>query len=114
MLPYQAINNMLREGEITVAAELLPGQVQPASIDLRLGPVAYQVAASFLPGKGVTVPQRIQDLFIAEIDLREGAVLEKGGVYVIPLLESLAMKTSASPPLPTPKAPPGDSISSRA
>ena len=29
-----------------------PDQIQPASLDLRLGEVAYRVRASFLPGPG--------------------------------------------------------------
>ena len=51
ILPFQSINAMLREHEIWSKAEILADQVQPASIDLRLGPVAYRVRASFLPGR---------------------------------------------------------------
>src|SRR5690242_543179 len=66
-------------------------QVQPASLDLRLGAVAYRVRASFLPGPGQTVAERVADLKLHEIDLRQGAVLERGCVYIVPLLESLAL-----------------------
>jgi dCTP deaminase len=91
ILPYQAINTMRREGEIHAETAILPEQVQPASIDLRLGPVAYRVRASFLPGPDATVPGKIAQLDGYPIDLSGGAVLERGCVYVVPLLESLAL-----------------------
>ena len=91
ILPYQAINAMRRDGEISAEAEILPEQVQPASIDLRLGPIAYRVRASFLPGPDATVMEKIAQLDGLAIDLTQGAVLEKGCVYVVPLLEFLAL-----------------------
>jgi dCTP deaminase len=91
ILPYQAINAMRRDGEIFAEAEILPEQVQPASIDLRLGPIAYRVRASFLPGPDATVMEKIAQLDGLAIDLTQGAVLEKGCVYVVPLLESLSL-----------------------
>ncbi len=69
----------------------MPGQIQPASLDLRLGEVAYRVRASFLPGPRTTVAERIEELKLHEISLVEGAVLETGCVYIVPLLESLAL-----------------------
>jgi dCTP deaminase len=91
ILPYQAINAMRRDGEIFADTEILPEQVQPASVDLRLGPVAYRVRASFLPGPDATVMEKIAQLDGLAIDLTQGAVLEKGCVYVVPSLESLAL-----------------------
>ena len=91
ILPYQAINEMRRSGEIFADTEIAPEQVQPASIDLRLGSVAYRVRASFLPGLDSTVLEKIAGLDGYPIDLSEGAVLEKGCVYVVPLMESLAL-----------------------
>ena len=70
---------------------MLPDQVQPASLDLRLGSVAYRVRASFLAGQGRTVADRIAEFEMHRIDLTGGAVLEKGCVYVIPLAERLAL-----------------------
>ncbi|WP_319498618.1 2'-deoxycytidine 5'-triphosphate deaminase [uncultured Cohaesibacter sp.] len=64
-------------------------QVQPASLDLRLGAKAYRVRASFLPGKGQTVKDKLDQLQLHQIDLTEGAVLETGCVYIVPLMESL-------------------------
>jgi dCTP deaminase len=91
ILPYQAINAMWRDGEILADEPIFQEQVQPASIDLRLGAVAYRVRASFLPGPDATVIEKIAQLDGYEIDLQAGAVLEKGCVYVVPLLESLAL-----------------------
>jgi dCTP deaminase len=91
ILPYQAINTMRREGEIRAETPIAPEQVQPASIDLRLGPVAWRVRASFLPGPDATVADKIAQLDGYPIDLTGGAVLERGCVYVAPLMESLAL-----------------------
>lgn len=91
VLPFQSLNAMLRSHEITAVSEILPDQVQPASIDLRLGTVAYRVRASFLPGPQATVMDRIKQLDGYEIDISAGAVLEKGCVYVVPLMESLRL-----------------------
>ncbi|HEX4508403.1 MAG TPA: 2'-deoxycytidine 5'-triphosphate deaminase [Alphaproteobacteria bacterium] len=91
ILPYQAIVAMRRGGEILAETDILPEQLQPASVDLRLGTVAYRVRASFLPGPEATVAEKISQLDGYAIDLAGGAVLEKGCVYVVPLLESLAL-----------------------
>ncbi len=82
---------MAARGEITVSAPLAEGQVQPASIDLRLGRRAWRVRASFLSGRGRTVAERLADFAMHEIDLKPGAVLETGCVYVVELMESLAL-----------------------
>jgi len=93
ILPFQAINNMVREHELWAKSEILPDQIQPASIDLRLGPIAYRVRASFLPGPNSTVLDKMQQLDAYPIDISAGAVLEKGCVYVVPLLEALNLKS---------------------
>src|ERR1700761_7348650 len=90
ILPYQAIVAMRRDREILAETDLLPEQLQPASVDLRLGTVAYRVRASFLPGPDATVAEKISQLDGYAIDLTNGAGLEKGCVYGGPLLESLA------------------------
>jgi len=96
ILPYQQIRQMLREHEIvSLAAEIGPEQVQPASLDLRLGPTAYRVRASFLPGRQATVMERIDQLDGYAIDISAGAVLEKGCVYVVPLMEQLALSNAS-------------------
>jgi dCTP deaminase len=96
ILPYQQIRAMLREHEIfSLADEIRPDQVQPASLDLRLGATAYRVRASFLPGRQSTVMERIEQLDGYAVDLAPGAVLEKGCVYVVPLMEQLALSASS-------------------
>lgn len=77
------------QGAISTRRQFDTDQVQPASLDLRLGNVAYRVRSSFLPGPDRTVNQSIEKLKLHEIDLRGGAVLERGCVYIVPLLESL-------------------------
>src|SRR3989442_1385877 len=91
ILPDHMIAVLVRDGAILRAYDLVPDQIQPASLDLRLGEVAYRVRASFLPGPRTTVAERIDELKLHEIDLSDGAVLETGCVYIVPLIESLAL-----------------------
>lgn len=96
ILPAQEIRAMIRAREILAMADIGEEQVQPASLDLRLGRVAYRVRASFLPGPGATVRDRLDAFGMHEIDLAAGAVLEKGCVYIVPLMESVALKARVS------------------
>ncbi|MBX4335517.1 2'-deoxycytidine 5'-triphosphate deaminase [Bartonella raoultii] len=66
-------------------------QIQPASLDLRLGEKAYRVRASFMPGSEAKVLDKLKRVKLHEFDLQAGAVLETGCVYIVPLLESLAL-----------------------
>ncbi len=91
ILPDRMIAALAEEGAIAVERPLAPDQIQPASIDLRLGAVAYRVRASFLPGPGIAVTQRIAELKLHEFSLTGGAVLETGCVYIVPLLETLRL-----------------------
>ena len=90
ILPDHAIEALAATGGI-LAPPFQPDQVQPASLDLRLGTTAWRVRASFLPGKARTVADRLDALKLHAFDIREGAVLETGCVYIVPLLESLAL-----------------------
>ncbi len=92
ILPVQAIRALISGGALASGEPTEPGQLQPASVDLRLGPKAYRVRASFLPGPGGAVADRLDDLKLHEFDIEHGAVLETGCVYVVPLLESLKPK----------------------
>ena len=96
VLPSQSIEAMLSRNEIQIEIPLAEGQIQPASLDLRLGPVAFRVRASFLAGQTGTVRERLKEFEMHRIDLSEGAVLEKGCVYVVPLMESLALPAHVS------------------
>ena len=91
VLPSQALRRLIAQGAISAAPAILPDQLQPASLDLRLGTRAYRVRASFLAGDSRSVTSRIAEFEMHHVDLTEGAVLEKGCVYVIPLLESLRL-----------------------
>jgi dCTP deaminase len=91
ILPDRMIAAMADAGLILPDYPFVESQIQPASLDLRLGDIAYRVRASFLPGPGATVAERIDELKLHEIDLTDGAVLETNCVYIVPLLESLAL-----------------------
>ncbi|MBV2360754.1 2'-deoxycytidine 5'-triphosphate deaminase [Thalassococcus sp. CAU 1522] len=96
VLASQQIEALLASDAIHTETPLAEGQIQPASLDLRLGNVAYRVRASFLAGKGRSVADRIAEFEMHRIDLTAGAVLEKGCVYVVPLMESLALPADLS------------------
>src|SRR5258707_4376696 len=96
ILPDRMIAAMADAGLILPAYPFVESQIQPASLDLRLADIAFRVRASFLPGPGATVAERIDDLKLHEIDLSDGAVLETNCVYVVPLLESLALPRAIS------------------
>jgi dCTP deaminase len=91
ILPDRLIAALVKTGAVIPAAALDDDQIQPASIDLRLGEVAYRVRASFLPGPDSTVGERIDELKLHEFPLGDGAVLETGCVYIVPLMESLSL-----------------------
>jgi dCTP deaminase len=91
ILPDRMIAALAEEGGIRAAYPFAAGQIQPASLDLRLGAIAYRVRASFLPGPGTPVARRIAELKLHEFALTGGAVLETGCVYIVPLIESLAL-----------------------
>jgi len=89
VLPDHAIRAMIDNGAISASVPVTEDQIQPASLDLRLGQVAYRVRASFLAGKSNTVQSRLDEFEMHRIDLSDGAVLEKGCVYLVPLMESI-------------------------
>jgi dCTP deaminase len=90
ILPVQAIRGLIEAGQVKLAQPPLANQLQPASLDLRLGGQAFRVRASFLPGAD-TVAAKLKDLHLHTIDLSKSAVLETGCVYIVPLLESMAL-----------------------
>ena len=96
ILPDRMIADLATAGAIRLERPFADDQIQPASLDLRLGKVAYRVRASFLPGPQAKVSERIAALKLHEIDLTEGAVLETGCVHIVPLIESLALPRDLS------------------
>jgi dCTP deaminase len=91
ILPCQSIEALIAAGAVTAASPFVPDQVQPASLDLRLGATAWRVRASFLPGPGRKVAERLADVAMHKLDLSAGAVLERGCVYIIEVQERLAL-----------------------
>jgi dCTP deaminase len=96
ILPSQGIKELISRGQITGNAPITEEQIQPASLDLRLGDIAHRVRASFLPGPGGTVEAKIKELRMTRVDLTGAAVFEKNCVYIVPLLEELHLPDSIS------------------
>jgi dCTP deaminase len=96
ILPCQSLEALIASEAIAADRPFDPDQVQPASLDLRLGVRAWRVRASFLPRPGRTVADRLADVMMHEIDLSAGAVLERGCVYIAELQERLALPRGVS------------------
>ena len=96
VLPDSALRAMIEAGQIIAEPAVTPEQLQPASLDLRLGRIAYRVRASFLATGGTAVADRLTDFEMHRIDLSDGAVLEKNCVYVVPLMEELALASDVN------------------
>lgn len=96
VFPSQRIEELIKTGAVKAQQQIFEKQIQPASLDLRLGPVAYRVQASFLPGRYATVEKKIQELKMSEMDLQRPTVLERGCVYIVPLMEELFLPEGVS------------------
>jgi len=91
ILHDKAIAALFETGAIKADMPRDDDQIQPASLDLRLGEKAYRVRASFMPGRGVKLAEKLRRFTLHEFALNQGAVLETGCVYIVPLLESLLL-----------------------
>ena len=96
ILASQTLLEMATAGKISSDLPITDAQIQPASLDLRLGAVAYRVQASFLPGPSSTIHDKLKSLEMHKFSLTDGAVLEKGCVYIVPLQETLNLNSSIS------------------
>jgi len=97
ILPSHVLRRLIRaRREVLAAEDVTDAQIQPASVDLRLGAMAYRVRASFLPGRSARIADKLSEMAIHEIDLKAGAVLETGCVYLVPLLERLELSFRVS------------------
>ena len=98
LLPAQHLRGMIeRSREIQSLVPIEPEQIQPASLDLRLGRTGYRVRASFLPGEEAPVQEKIDALAMHRFELGDhGAVLERGCVYIVELMETLALRKRTS------------------
>jgi dCTP deaminase len=88
VLPSQSIRELVAGGRILARPTVGEDQIQPASLDLRLGEMGYRVQASFLPGES-TVEDRVKQLRMVRVDLTRATLFEKGCVYIVPLVEEL-------------------------
>lgn len=91
ILPSQEIEELIRNGKIRSYAEISNDQIQPASVDLRLGNIANRVRASFIPSSKFLISSKIRELQLEEIDLSQPALLDAGSVFIVPLIESLEL-----------------------
>lgn len=91
ILADHQIEAAIADGLIHADKPLEPLQVQPASLDLRLGDKAFRIRASFLPNGRPVAACLNDDMVMHTIDLSGGAVLETGCVYLIPLQESVRL-----------------------
>ncbi len=96
ILPARGIADFCERGHIVLDRPADADQIQPASLDLRLGAWAYRVRASFLPGPKLTVEEKLKQVVLHRIDLSDGAVLETGCVYIVPLMEHLSLPSGVS------------------
>jgi dCTP deaminase len=97
ILPSQLLRDAIeRTREIRSLEPIADDQIQPSSLDLRLGNVAHRVRASFLPGPECTVEQKLRSMTLHTLDLHDSAVLEKDCVYIVPLMEHLELRYRAS------------------
>lgn len=96
ILPSQKVRKLTEDGTVDAIGGVRSDQIQPASLDLRLGRLAYRVRASFLPGRRESLKQQLGELQLHKFDLSEGAVLEKGFVYLVQLQESVKLPKSIS------------------
>lgn len=92
VLPNQYLEQAIAAGWIDARGFTIPKEnVQPASLDLRLGEMAYRIRCSFLP-TSQSVERKVKDLVIDELNLHgDGVVLETNRPYLIPLKEELAL-----------------------
>jgi dCTP deaminase len=96
ILPSQSIEELIAAGHIVADPPVAPEQVQPSSIDLRVGPVAYRIRASFLSSRNARVIDKLNENHLYKIDLTRPAVLERGCAYIAPLMEEMSLPADIS------------------
>lgn len=96
LLPDIEIEQFIAKNIIRASTKIEKSQIQPSSLDLRLGDVAYRIRASFLPGKNFSVAEKLEHIKLHSLDLSKGAVLETNCVYIVPLQERLELPSNIS------------------
>ena len=92
VFPAQLLRAACAQGWLgSVTSPVPDGNVQPASVDLRLGEVAYSLRCSFLPDDDVPVQAKLEAYALDELSLGDGAVLEVNRPYLVPLMEELRL-----------------------
>jgi len=98
VMSVQQIENAIERGHISADRPIEPVQLQPSSLDLRLGTRAYRVRAGFLPGPKSTVlaclEQQGDD--VVELDLSSPQIFERDHVYIVPLMERMRLPKKVS------------------
>ena len=96
ILPSQSIQELIECGYVTASPPVLPEQIQPSSLDLRIGPVAYRIRASFLSSRNARVIDKLEEFHLYKLDLTKPTVLERGCAYIAPLLEEMNLPAEIS------------------
>src|SRR5713101_1978025 len=96
ILPSQSIEELVAAGHITGNPPIAPDQIQPSSLDLRIGAVAYRIRASFLSSRNARVIDKLDENHLYKLDLTSPTVLERGCAYMVPLMEELSLPADIS------------------
>jgi len=96
VLPSQSLEKLIAQGHIHARTPIAADQIQPSSLDLRLGSEAHRVRASFLAKSPATISSRLEEYRLHTLSLDHSAVFEKGCVYIVPLQEELALPPGIS------------------
>lgn len=92
ILVSQTLEQLISDGAIQALSPVRPEQIQPSSLDLRLGARVWQLQCSFLPGNA-GVERKLGRLATSmmRLDRHEPVVLHRGGVYLAEVEEVLEL-----------------------
>ncbi|HHO49635.1 MAG TPA: 2'-deoxycytidine 5'-triphosphate deaminase [Deltaproteobacteria bacterium] len=92
ILVSQSLRALLEQRAVQALLPIQPNQIQPSSLDLRLGARLWQLQCSFLPGPD-GIERKLGHLATAgtRLDRDEPFVLHRGGVYLAELEEVLEL-----------------------
>jgi len=93
VLPRQSLKELLAGEVIGSQWTFQDSQLQPASLDLRLGERGYRIRSSFLPDARKSITDKLPDFAMYDLDLRDPCILEPNATYLIELMETLRLPT---------------------
>jgi dCTP deaminase len=96
ILPSQTIEELIAAGHVQANPAIAAEQIQPSSLDLRIGRVAYRVRASFLSSRNSRVIDKLEEFHLYQLDLTKPTVLERGCAFIVPLMEELNLPADIS------------------